>query len=252
MLFAIGLVTMFTIGGLSGVTHAVAPSDTQQTDTYYIVAHFHYVIFGGALLGFLGGIYFWWPKVFGYLLNEKLGQVALLDDPDRLQPDVRADAHPRPAGHAAPHAHLRRGLRLRLLEHGVDRRRVHHRRVDADLRRQHPDELAQAPGQPGRPRPRPVGRPQPRVDGPVAGAGAQLRRGARPCRTSTSSGTASTRRTTRARSCGSPPAPRSPSRATPPASTCRRRRTGRSCWPSACRSSATASSSTWASPPSAA
>ena len=51
MLFSIGLVAMFTIGGLSGVTHAVAPADTQQTDTYYIVAHFHYVIFGGALLG---------------------------------------------------------------------------------------------------------------------------------------------------------------------------------------------------------
>ena len=74
MLFAIGLVTMFTIGGLSGVTHAVAPSDTQQTDTYYIVAHFHYVIFGGALMGFLGGLYFWWPKVFGFLLNETLGK----------------------------------------------------------------------------------------------------------------------------------------------------------------------------------
>jgi cytochrome c oxidase subunit I len=74
MLFAIGLVTMFTIGGLSGVTHAVAPSDTQQTDTYYIVAHFHYVIFGGALFGFIGGLYFWWPKVFGFLLNEQLGK----------------------------------------------------------------------------------------------------------------------------------------------------------------------------------
>jgi cytochrome c oxidase subunit 1 len=74
MLFAIGLVTMFTIGGLSGVTHAVAPSDTQQTDTYYIVAHFHYVIFGGALFGFIGGLYFWWPKVFGFLLSEKMGK----------------------------------------------------------------------------------------------------------------------------------------------------------------------------------
>jgi cytochrome c oxidase subunit 1 len=75
MLFSIGLVTMFTIGGLSGVTHAVAPADTQQTDTYYIVAHFHYVIFGGALFGFLGGFYFWWPKVFGYFLDEKAGKV---------------------------------------------------------------------------------------------------------------------------------------------------------------------------------
>ncbi|MFN8017533.1 MAG: cytochrome c oxidase subunit I [Acidimicrobiales bacterium] len=75
MLYSIGLVTMFTIGGLSGVSHAVAPADTQQTDTYYIVAHFHYVLFGGALFAFVGGFYFWWPKVFGYFLNDKLGKI---------------------------------------------------------------------------------------------------------------------------------------------------------------------------------
>ncbi|MDZ7734416.1 MAG: cytochrome c oxidase subunit 4 [Acidimicrobiia bacterium] len=74
MLFAVGLVSMFTIGGLSGVSHAIAPADLQQTDTYYIVAHFHYVLFGGALLGFFGGLYFWWPKVFGHMLSEKLGK----------------------------------------------------------------------------------------------------------------------------------------------------------------------------------
>lgn len=74
MLFAVGTVVVFTIGGLSGVTHAVAPSDTQQTDTYYIVAHFHYVIFGGAVLGLFAGFYYWWPKVFGKLLNEPLGK----------------------------------------------------------------------------------------------------------------------------------------------------------------------------------
>ncbi|MFT7601324.1 MAG: cytochrome c oxidase subunit 1, partial [Acidimicrobiales bacterium] len=74
MLFAIGLVTQFTVGGLSGVSHAIAPSDTQQTDTYYIVAHFHYVLFGGALFGFVSGLYFWWPKAFGYKLGEKLGK----------------------------------------------------------------------------------------------------------------------------------------------------------------------------------
>ncbi len=74
MLFAIGLVSMFTIGGLSGVSHAFAPGDTQQTDTYYIVAHFHYVLFGGALLGLFGGFYFWWPKAFGYFLSEKIGK----------------------------------------------------------------------------------------------------------------------------------------------------------------------------------
>jgi cytochrome c oxidase subunit I len=74
MLFAIGLVVQFTIGGLSGVTHAVAPSDTQQTDTYYIVAHFHYVLFGGAIFGIFSGFYYWWPKMFGKLLNEAIGK----------------------------------------------------------------------------------------------------------------------------------------------------------------------------------
>jgi cytochrome c oxidase subunit I len=74
MLFAIGLIVQFTIGGLSGVTHAIAPSDTQQTDTYYIVAHFHYVIFGGAVLGLFAGIYYWWPKIFGKMLSEKIGR----------------------------------------------------------------------------------------------------------------------------------------------------------------------------------
>jgi cytochrome c oxidase subunit 1 len=73
MKFAIGLVLLFTVGGLSGVTHSVAPSDTQQTDTYYIVAHFHYVLFGGMVFGLFAGFYYWWPKVFGRLLNEKLG-----------------------------------------------------------------------------------------------------------------------------------------------------------------------------------
>ena len=74
MLFAIGLIVEFTIGGLSGVTHAISPSDTQQTDTYYIVAHFHYVLFGGAIFGIFAGFYYWWPKIFGRLLSEKLGK----------------------------------------------------------------------------------------------------------------------------------------------------------------------------------
>ncbi|MGB1504587.1 MAG: cytochrome c oxidase subunit I [Acidimicrobiales bacterium] len=75
MLFATGTVAMFTIGGLSGVTHSLAPADTQQTDTYYIVAHFHYVIFGGGVLGLFAGAYFWWPKVFGHFLNERRGKI---------------------------------------------------------------------------------------------------------------------------------------------------------------------------------
>ena len=75
MLFSIGGVAMFVIGGLSGVTHAVVPADYQQTDTYYIVAHFHYVIFGGAVFGIFSAAYYWWPKVFGQLLSEGIGKL---------------------------------------------------------------------------------------------------------------------------------------------------------------------------------
>jgi cytochrome c oxidase subunit 1 len=75
MLFAVGFIAMFVIGGLSGVTHAVVPHDYQQTDTYYIVAHFHYVLFGGAIFGLFGGLYYWWPKVFGRMLSERWGKV---------------------------------------------------------------------------------------------------------------------------------------------------------------------------------
>ncbi|HEX6398926.1 MAG TPA: cytochrome c oxidase subunit 4, partial [Actinomycetota bacterium] len=75
LLFAVGLVGMFTIGGLSGVTHAIVPHDYQQTDTYYIVAHFHYVLFGGAVFGLFAGAYYWWPKVFGRQLSEAVGKL---------------------------------------------------------------------------------------------------------------------------------------------------------------------------------
>ena len=75
MLFSIGFVAMFVIGGLSGVTHAVVPSDWQQTDTYYIVAHFHYVLFGGAIFGLFSGLYYWYPKLRGRMMNERLGKL---------------------------------------------------------------------------------------------------------------------------------------------------------------------------------
>src|SRR4029079_1113536 len=71
--FAIALVALFTIGGISGVMHASPPADLQQTDTYFIVAHFHYVLFGGSMMGIFGGIYFYYPKMTGRLLSEKIG-----------------------------------------------------------------------------------------------------------------------------------------------------------------------------------
>jgi cytochrome c oxidase subunit I len=75
MLFSVGFVAMFTIGGLSGVMHSVVPHDWQQTDTYFVVAHFHYVLFGGALFGLVSGIYYWFPKVTGRMMSEKLGHL---------------------------------------------------------------------------------------------------------------------------------------------------------------------------------
>ncbi|MCZ7530573.1 MAG: cytochrome c oxidase subunit I [Acidimicrobiia bacterium] len=74
MWFSVGFIAMFTIGGLSGVLHAVVPADTQQTDTYFIIAHFHYVLFGGMTFAFIAGWYYWFPKVFGRMMNETLGK----------------------------------------------------------------------------------------------------------------------------------------------------------------------------------
>jgi cytochrome c oxidase subunit 1 len=74
-LFSLGLVFEFTIGGLSGVMHAAVPIDLQQTDSYFVVAHLHYVLFGGVVFGILSGLYYWWPKVTGLLLDERLGKL---------------------------------------------------------------------------------------------------------------------------------------------------------------------------------
>ena len=74
MLFALGFIAMFITGGLSGVMHSVAPADLQQTDTYFVVAHFHYVLFGGSIFALTAGAYYWWPKMFGTMLSESIGK----------------------------------------------------------------------------------------------------------------------------------------------------------------------------------
>jgi cytochrome c oxidase subunit I len=75
MLFAIGFVAMFLIGGINGVALAVVPFDYQVTDSYFVVAHLHYVLFGGSVFGIFAGIYYWFPKMTGKLLDERLGQL---------------------------------------------------------------------------------------------------------------------------------------------------------------------------------
>ena len=74
MLFAIGFIGVFVIGGLSGIFLAVFPFDWQVTDTYFVVAHMHYVLFGGSVFGIFAGLYYWWPKMFGRLLDERIGK----------------------------------------------------------------------------------------------------------------------------------------------------------------------------------
>jgi cytochrome c oxidase subunit 1 len=74
MLFALGFIAVFTIGGLSGIFVAAFPVDWQVTDTYFVVAHMHYVLFGGSIFGIFAALHYWWPKMFGRLLSETLGK----------------------------------------------------------------------------------------------------------------------------------------------------------------------------------
>ena len=74
MLFAIAFLVDFTFGGLSGISFAIVPIDWQLTDTYYLVAHLHYVFLGGSLFGIFAGIYYWFPKISGRMLSSKLGK----------------------------------------------------------------------------------------------------------------------------------------------------------------------------------
>jgi len=73
--YAVGLIALFTIGGLSGIMHSSPPVDLQQTDTYFVVAHLHYVLIGGSLFGLLAGAFYWWPKMTGRFLDERWGRV---------------------------------------------------------------------------------------------------------------------------------------------------------------------------------
>lgn len=75
MLYAIAVVFLFTIGGLSGIMLAITPVDFQYHDTYFVVAHFHYVLFSGAVMAMMGGAYYWLPKWSGYMYNETMGKI---------------------------------------------------------------------------------------------------------------------------------------------------------------------------------
>ncbi|MGG4344810.1 cbb3-type cytochrome c oxidase subunit I [Paenibacillus lautus] len=76
MLWTIGFIPCFIVGGLTGVLLSVAPADFQFHNSYFLVAHFHQVIIGGVVFGYFAGLYYWWPKMFGFKLNERIGKWA--------------------------------------------------------------------------------------------------------------------------------------------------------------------------------
>jgi cytochrome c oxidase subunit 1 len=76
MLYALGFIGLFTIGGLTGLFLAAMGLDVHLTDTYFVVAHFHYVMVGGAILGYMAGLHFWWPKMTGRMYPEAWSKIA--------------------------------------------------------------------------------------------------------------------------------------------------------------------------------
>ena len=137
MLFAIGFLFMFLIGGVDGVFNAVVPVDYVLNDTYWVVSHIHYVLFGGSVFGVFAGIYYWFPKMTGRYLNETLGKiqfwVQLVGMNLAFMPMhiLGLKGMPRRIADLAGEPH-----RLGHLEPGRHDRRVHDRAGDPDLRDQ--------------------------------------------------------------------------------------------------------------------
>ena len=108
MLWSIGFMVTFVIGGMTGVLLAVPPADFVLHNSLFLVAHFHNVIIGGVLFGAFAGYNYWFPKAFGFTLDERLGKAAFWCWFDRLLRRLHAALRARPDGHDAAHAALRR------------------------------------------------------------------------------------------------------------------------------------------------
>ena len=124
-LYFAGFVLLFVIGGVSGFMTAAVPLDWQLTRTYFVVAHLHYVIIGINVFPVVGGIYYWFPKVTGQLMNETLGKWSFWVMFGGFNLAFLSDAYPRVAGHAAANLHLRKRPGLEHSESHDHHRSVH-------------------------------------------------------------------------------------------------------------------------------
>ena len=123
LLWIIGFIVLFVMGGLTGVMFAAIPLDQQLTDTYFVVAHFHYVIFGAAVFPLLGGMYYWFPKVTGRMYHERMGQLSFWVSFVGMNLTFFPMHIVGTAGHATPRLYLPGGPGLeRSQPAGVDRR----------------------------------------------------------------------------------------------------------------------------------
>ena len=170
MLFALGFLTMFTLGGISGVMLAMIPFTIHVSDTYFIVAHIHYVLFGGSLFTIFAGVYYWFPKMTGRMFDERLGQAALLVDVRLLQPrpsprcTSSGSRACRAASPTTPTQFAGWNLAISIASFFLGA-------LDADLPLQHRHELARRPARPRQP----VEGAHARVAGLLAAADLQLR-----------------------------------------------------------------------------
>ena len=126
MLFCVAALVQFLIAGLTGISHAVAALDWQTKNSYYLVAHFHFVFVGLIVFAILGALHYWFPKMSGRMLSERIGKWTFWLMTHWFQSDVHHPAFPRVGWHAAPRLYLSRSAGLGLDEHGLDHRRVFH------------------------------------------------------------------------------------------------------------------------------
>ena len=124
MLFCIGFLFAFLMGGLTGVMLASPPIDFATHDTYFVVAHFHQVLFGTAVYAGFAGLYYWYPKFFGRMYREWMGKMAFLAAHHRLLGDVHAAVRPRTVGDAPAGGVVPGRPGMADAERGVDDRRL--------------------------------------------------------------------------------------------------------------------------------